>query len=357
MHFTSSLAILFASASTACTFSGGILSSFFADHFEDPTWQPANLSYSGPQDPYIVKPSLGKGLGAFATRVLEPGDVILAEAPVLQIQPPPFQERRGYPLTEMGRSIRNAFESLTEELQLEVLSLHAYTTRAEKESPDVDELVPIFRSNAYTTDRHISLFPKIARINHSCRPNTSYIWNKRLGKQVLYATRRIEQGEELSVSYIPLLYNRSDRQKRLKQYGFKCSCEACSGDNGKSDTRRDRIRRAFSSLEPQLTLDGAQDTGTIKQSRLLADQSIELAHLVEEEGLADYRARAYRVAAIAHAMVAAWENATLYAHKSYQLRLMADSKSPEANEMEILTSRFISSWNDDLRKKSLGTPS
>jgi hypothetical protein len=56
-------------------------------------------------------------------------------------------------------------------------------------------------------------------------------------------------------------------------------------------------------------------------------------------------------------MVAAWENATLYAHKSYQLRLMADSKSPEANEMEILTSRFISSWNDDLRKKSLGTPS
>jgi len=355
MYLRRAFVSLFVSASAAYSFACDIPLGSSASPFEHPFWQSANSTCTEPQDTYTVRLSQGKGLGAFATRALEAGDVILSEAPVLQVRPPPFQQGKGYSLTEMGVFIRRAFESLSGDQQSEVLSLHAYTTQAEKESPDLDELVPIFRSNAYTTEKHISLFPRIARINHSCRPNTSYFWNKRIGKQVVYATRRIEEGEELSVSYIPLLYTRADRQKRLDQYGFKCSCEACIDGNRHSDRRRDRIRRAFSALEPQLSLDSSG--GTIKSKKVdsLEAESVELIQLVEEEGLADYRARAYRVAAIAHAMSAAFENATLYAHKSYQLRLMADSQSEEAKEMEILTSRFISSWNDHLRNKSMRT--
>lgn len=351
MYLYRSAALLFVSASTA-SFACDILQNP-AHLFEPPSWQSANASCAEPQVPYTVRMSPGKGLGAFATRPLEAGDVVLAEAPVLQVRPPPFQNGRGYSLTEMGVFIREAFESLPGDLQSEVLALHAHTTQAEKESPDIDELVPIFRSNAYTTEKHISLFPKIARINHSCRPNTSYYWNKKLGKQVVYATRRIEKGEELSVSYIPLLYTHAERQKRLDQYGFECSCEACVAGDKHSDRRRHRIRRAFATLEPQLRLDGVESTATSKKTRSLAVESIELVQLVEEEGLADYSARAYRVTAISHAMIASWEQATIYAHKSYQLRLMADPQSEEAKEMEILTKRFISTWNDDLRNRSM----
>ncbi|KAF2272015.1 SET domain-containing protein [Westerdykella ornata] len=304
--------------------------------------------------PYIVKHSPGKGLGAFASRHLEPGDIILQEAPVMRIRPPPFQDGIGYPMKEMGASIREAFESLPKEGQDEVLSLHAYTTAAETASPDVDELVPIYRSNAYTIDKEIALFPKIARINHSCRPNTSYVWIARLNKQVVYATRRIEEGEELSVTYIPLLRNRQDRQKRLDQYGFKCSCEVCAAEEDEliaSDRRREEIRQVFNNLEPHLSLEPAESTAARKIAHAMAVESARLVKLVEEEGLSDYYDRAYRIAAICHARTEQWEPAALWAHQSYQLRMMADSQSHETKEMEVLTERFLTKW-EQLRSQS-----
>lgn len=351
------LSLTFISAAATSSITCDLPISLSQSSYEIPSWFSSNFSCLGSPQAYVVRLSPGKGLGVFATQTLEPGDVIMQEVPAIKIRPPEFRDGVGYPLDAIGRLAREAFETLSQEMQAEVLSLHAYTTTKERNSSKIDELMAIFRSNAYNTGQEIGLFPKIARINHSCRPNTSYFWNERLNKRIVYATRRIEEGEEFSVSYIPLLHSHDDRQKRLNQYGFKCTCEACAARTDElrtSDSRRKNIRETFIDLEPKLTLDPPESSMAKKNARKMAKDSAKLTKLVEEEGLADYYAQAYRLAAIAHARIEEWEPATLWAHKSYQLRLMADPHADGTKEMQILTSRFIASWNEQVKNKSKG---
>ncbi|KAF2870480.1 hypothetical protein BDV95DRAFT_629145 [Massariosphaeria phaeospora] len=311
---------------------------------------------AGAPEAYMIGSSPGKGLGVFATQALEPGDIIMRDRPVIRITPPPFHDGIGYSLNEVGVLLRREFELLAEDARADILSLTAHMTAAEKEA--IDQLVPIFRSNAYNTDQAISLFPKVARINHSCRPNVGYAWSERLDKQVVTALRPIDQGEEIFVSYIPLLHSREDRQKRLDQYGFKCTCEVCAQDTAglqASDQRRKDISKAFSDFEPQLTLSVPQSKAAKKKAHNNAKASIQLAELVQEEGLADYYVTAYRVVAILHARIEDWKEATLWGHRSYKLSKMVDPQSDMTKELVAMTNEFISRWNDDVRNRSRKT--
>ena len=83
-----------------------------------------------------------------------------------------------------------------------------------------------------------------------------------------------------------------------------------------------------------------------------AAASEDLARLVEEEGLADYYAQAYRIVALSYARIEKWEAATRWAHKSYELNLAADEDAPNTLEMRALTEHFIQNWNTDLYNKS-----
>lgn len=68
-------------------------------------------------------------------------------------------------------------------------------------------------------------------LNHSCAPNI-----KRLNvddKVVVIVSRPIAQGGQLFDSYRPNFNNQPKAQRRealLKDYGFVCDCEACTGD-------------------------------------------------------------------------------------------------------------------------------
>ncbi|KAF2678770.1 SET domain-containing protein [Lentithecium fluviatile CBS 122367] len=321
-----------------------------------PSWLSEDFSCTGSPQVWEARPSPGKGMGVFATKTLEPGDIILQETPVIRIHPPQFRDGVAYPLGDIETLIRRAFDALSDVDKADVLSLYAHTTSNE----DIDELVAIFRSNAYiigSDNSDLGLFPKGARINHSCRPNTSQVWHEKTGKRVVRAIKRIEEGEEMFATYIPLLHSHDVRQKRLRQYGFQCTCEACVQQRSAqeaSDKRRNDIRNAFAAFEPQLTLSIPKSVAGRKKAQKNANASLELAELVEEEGLADYYAQAYRIAAISHARIEKWEPATLWAHKAYQLRLVENRESPATLELQALTGRFIEMWNEDLRNESMG---
>lgn len=342
-----SYAIIFASI---CSFSTALADTGICTR---PSRFPLEHACHGPPGVFVVKPSKGKGLGVFATRDLAIGDIVMREAPILKISPPTFVKGTGYPMSEVSKLVREEFDALSPIEQAEVLSLTYHATPSEKET--MDELGIIFRTNAYNTKDKIGLFPKIARINHSCRPNTSYYWSDGLNKRIVYATRKIKQGEEFFVSYIPLLLSRTERQKRLDRYGFKCSCEACAQDHAASeasDTRRTTISKAFADFEPQLVLTPPKSQKAIRQARKNAQASRQLAELVLEEGLADYYSKAYRIAAISHARVGDWEPAAIWANKGYELKYIEDPKSPSTLEMHHLTSSFISNWESQLRNQS-----
>lgn len=321
-----------------------------------PSWLSESFTCIGSPKVWDARPSPGKGMGVFATRTLEPGDIILREAPIIKLTPPEFRNGVAYPLNEIERLLHEAFDKLPDEAKAEVMSLHAHATATE----NIDQVVAVFRSNAYIigdSNTELGLFPKGARINHSCRPNTSQVWHEKIGKRVVRAIRRIEEGEELFATYIPLLHSHDARQQRLNQYGFTCTCPACAQEAAEqraSDQRRNDIRKAFADFEPQLTLEVPTTVVARKKAQKNAQASLELASLVEEEGLADYFAQAYRIAAISHARIEKWETATLWAHKSYQLRLEEDSDSPAAQEMGVLTGHLLNVWNEEVKNKSMG---
>jgi hypothetical protein len=318
---------------------------------DNPTW-PIRVC-TGPPETYNVLSSDGKGLGVFAAHDLDVGDIVMRETPAIKIVPPEFVKGSGYPMVAVTELVRAEFETLPAPQQEEIMSLTYHATAHEKKT--MDKLGIIFRTNAYNSGTEIGLFPKIARINHSCRPNASYYWSQTLNKRIVYATRRIAKGDEIFVSYIPLLLTQEQRQKHLDRYGFKCTCEACAQEHAAmeaSDDRRTTISKAFVDFEPQLTLTSPKTKKATQQARKNARASLKLAELVHEEGLADYYAKAYRIAAICHARVKDWEPAAIWANKGYELKFLEDPQSVYTMEMHNLTGNFIQEWEHELMQKA-----
>ena len=312
-------------------------------------------SCTGSPQVWEARPSPGKGIGVYATRNIESGDIILSEPPILSLTPPEFRDGVAYPLNDITIILQSAFDALSPEKQAEVMSLHAYTTAADKSE---DKVLSILRSNAYTTGNSLGLFPKGARINHSCRPNTSQFWDAQSERRIVYANRPIEEGEEIFATYIPLLYPHEARQRRLDQYGFKCTCSACALDQharNASDQRRTDLARTFAAFESQLTLSVPQSVVGKRKAKKNVEASIQLVERIEEEGLADYYLKAYHIAAVAHAKVEAWQPATLFANKGYEMSLLADPKAQKAHtrELQALTGHLIEKWNEDLRQQAM----
>ncbi|KAL2064696.1 hypothetical protein VTL71DRAFT_3834 [Oculimacula yallundae] len=161
----------------------------------------------------------GKGKGIIVTQDITPGTLLLSEAPILTtdvVQSLPTAEQ----------DLENALGKLSISAQENFRTLHTNFPENLNE-----KLVGIIRSNAYPLgpDTDIGgLFPDIARINHSCFPNTVQYWNELLKKQTIYAVRPIARGEEITTCYQPGGTS-SERTEVLKQYfKFDCKCELCS---------------------------------------------------------------------------------------------------------------------------------
>jgi len=81
-------------------------------------------------------------------------------------------------------------------------------------------------------DARRGLFATSSRANHSCRPNAAFCVRES-GELALLAISEIDEGEEITVSYLSeadLLVPRSRRQRMLRNWGFECDCSRCSAD-------------------------------------------------------------------------------------------------------------------------------
>jgi hypothetical protein len=222
----------------------------------------------------------------------------------------------------MITSIEAEFKQLSSQQKEEFLNLHEYHFPSE-ENPN--KLMTIFRSNAYNTgDDHVGMFPKIARINHSCRPNSGNWWSEKTDRRVIYASRDIEKGEEITVSYIPLLKTTKDRQARLQQYGFTCDCPACQ--SVESDKRRVRISNSIDDLEQKQHSPSKKAAVTEKR----ISKALALIEMLEAEELGDYLARAYHLAAVFNKHEGHMDKAVEWATKEWDTLQMAEFESEEA---------------------------
>lgn len=74
-------------------------------------------------------------------------------------------------------------------------------------------------------------YPTIAKINHSCEPNTEWQFVDGTPRIDLVALRDIQEGGELTISYIDQDLPIEERQAILRErYGFECRCSKCKLD-------------------------------------------------------------------------------------------------------------------------------
>lgn len=322
---------LFAYLISACSFLDGHPGSFKACTPERRVGC-LDQDASGRKHPiYEVQHTPGKGLGVIAIEFIPRGTRIITEAPLFTIPLPKINPGQGFRLTDMIPAIESAYFSLPTSEQEELLSLHNFRFESETAENNTlsHNLATILRSNAYNTGpSHTGVFPAIARVNHNCRPNAGNWWSKKTGTRIIYAMQDIEAGEEITVSYIPLLMKRQDRAARLEQYGFVCQCTVCMASE-EHDKQRIRIADVMADLKGKIERKSIKKK--VMEKRLMKAEK--LIHLVSEEGLADYLPGAYHLAAIFGEQAGHIETAEGWAWMKLEELKLAENDSEEVLEV------------------------
>ncbi|KAL1729856.1 hypothetical protein EV714DRAFT_212070, partial [Schizophyllum commune] len=248
---------------------------------------------------YRVAPAEGKGLGMFAARDLQTGDLILAERPLIMapVRLPPSLEDfpDGMPPSVTKRELSQAqFKSLERYLKTLLERMPPERSSAYRALKNIHEgdgsgpLVGRFRTNGLAVSekyayRGMPNFPgdlfsvvmdEISRVNHSCRPNAHCHFDTDLFAMFLRPVRPIKAGEEMYISYAGLGTLYEERKSVLASYGFECTCKSCL-DPVASDARLLEID-AFSRVQDPLA--GAPSTAlktTLGRIALMRKEGVE----------------------------------------------------------------------------------
>lgn len=247
--------------------------------------------------PFELKPSPGKGWGAFATRRIERGTLILREKPLFVIQKPEGT------ITE--KDVFTAFQQLTpsEKQLFHCLRNNASTPFVFKLHALCENSFALPNSIRPTDPPFHGLFLLHSRFNHSCIPNAKV---PIAATEIIeiFATRDIVAGEEITFCYnTGFEYRiRHDRHQELR---FVCECKACLPDTPfqrLSDMRRTLIR-GLQYLTKGVDIDGQRQSSASpiiidrKLKKAAENFSIPLSNrliynllimsLLEDEGLMD----------------------------------------------------------------------
>ncbi|KAJ0780001.1 putative [histone H3]-lysine(4) N-trimethyltransferase chromatin remodeling SET family [Helianthus annuus] len=110
---------------------------------------------------------------------------------------------------------------------------------------------PFSEQNADRSVRAYGIYPVASFFNHDCLPNacrfdyldadkSSSLNNNT--EMVIRMIHDVPQGREVCLSYFPVNWKYSERQKRLREdYGFVCDCDRCKVEAGWSESDGDEL--------------------------------------------------------------------------------------------------------------------
>lgn len=141
------------------------------------------------------------------------------------------------------------------------------------------------------------VFSYYSRINHSCVPNVHNSYNPGLQRLTLYSVRDVSAGEQITTSYFDsACRTRQQRRQETENWGFVCSCIACSDPSTepvrarlfKLDQRlalyESPLRKAALSNPSPMARLFARSSMPLSLSEALTDAE-ELAELLKKQGL------------------------------------------------------------------------
>ncbi|KAH6871525.1 hypothetical protein B0T10DRAFT_260423 [Thelonectria olida] len=222
-----------------------------------------------PKDaPFELRPSLGKGWGAFAIRQIERGTLILREKPLFIIQ------KSHEDITD--QDVWMAFQRLLPGQKRQFLCLR------DNASDQFKSMNKAFAENCFLMDGIEpgngppvrGLFLLQSRFNHSCVPNSKVPTTN--GDTIAsFATRDILVGEEITFCYDSDFECRT-RHERHQALRFVCDCKACllgTPFQQLSDPRR-RLIRGLQYLLLGVGLDGQRQ---VSRSPIITDPELKRA--------------------------------------------------------------------------------
>lgn len=267
-------------------------------------------------DLFTIEAIPSKGKGLVASKAIPAGTLLISE-------PPLFTTASLTNAETIEKDLGAIVRALPREGQKAFLFLH------NNFPGQPNPFSNIIRSNGYPLGPNSEvggIFPLIARMNHSCRPNAQHAWNDKLGRQTVYAVRDVAAGDELTLSY----HNggpSSERRAALKQFfGFDCACELCA-------LPPKQLRESDRRLRDAAKLDAS--IGDARRVRLTPADALkdckELLRVYEAEGVRDTRLpRLYYDAFQICAMHADAARASVFAESARRVREL--SEGPDSDE-------------------------
>ncbi|KAK1976401.1 TPR domain-containing protein [Colletotrichum cereale] len=203
---------------------------------------------------FAIRQAAGKGLGVFASKPILRGQRILTDQALLTISSSDSGSilQQAHLLSTAGRkSLLSLSVNPSKSSVLSWLESIWRSKSAPRSTISNHTVLNIFRNNNFNIGNQIqALFPQVARLNHSCVPNSQGNFNQALNAFTIHATRDIGKEEEITISYLDEhLGLRDSRQSALQDgYGFVCGCSACNPATSEAGEARrmeikDRLER------------------------------------------------------------------------------------------------------------------
>lgn len=283
--------------------------------------------------PYAVRDVPGKGKVLVATEPIKRGTKLLSNEPALVVHRnflnETLPEKQG-PLLEAAVKLLPAETQKRIYAQIDpangILSLKDVLERRPLE---VNLGLTWVGQDGYEGEKHLVNFPRAATLPHHCRPNAAFHVDGQLVQRVS-AVRKIQPGEEISISYFNPFLSRGDRQANTERwFGRACTCDACTkGGNLEqiffSDARLEEIRGIELKLRD---FDSKVTTGTLAR----------LVQLYQDEGLDSRMADMYGLVALGYSSLGYEKRAVKYANLAVQAGIIQDGPgSNDVTAMRIL---------------------
>jgi hypothetical protein len=290
--------------------------SLILSHVDD-----SDRSINVPSQAWYTETTPSKGVGMFAKKRLNPGDLITSYTPVLL----------AYKENILSRDQREAFlrHAVT---RLPALARDAYRALATMSHDDAFLMQDVAAANSFEMSidgtAHLAVVPEPSRINHDCAPNAIFGANSTILAHTVRATRVIVKDEEITIAYTNPLERFAKRQKYLSDsFGFECTCSRCRrGESG------DAALAEIASLQQSLSRwsDPTSAASTKQAERLI--------QIHREEGLDGYLDPAYCLAALVYNSVGSERGAKKYVNlciQAIELRLGPGAEDlPKWREMQ-----------------------
>ena len=201
-----------------------------------------------------IRNSPNRGLGMFAIAPITCAATIMHDQFVLK------QDRH-----EDFNEVFRTFTNLSPSIRKEILTFHGkldegeYQRRIRARTFNDEEMALLRQilhlkavvdinsfSSSVENEELAGLCVVATRINHSCVPNASYYPNELFDCISIVATRRIEAGEEVTISYVGSKDPRDERRKKLLHgWHFTCHCPACEEHYDSHEQYLKRLRDTY----------------------------------------------------------------------------------------------------------------